>query len=450
MPWYDFSHEESHLQQIAQLMLAQARERGASDAAVEVSETCGLSVNVRMGDTETLEQTRDRVAGVTVYVGQRRGNASTSDLGEQALADTVQRALDIARYTAEDTASGLPDADELATDSPDLDLFHPWPISAEQAAEMAIAAESAAFKVSKKIKNSDGAGVSAYHGQFAAANSRGFAGGFRYSRHSLSVAPIAAQGKLMQRDHWYTAHRVPGKLSDPAEVGRYAAERALARLGATKLSTRDVPVLFDPSLSAGLLGSFVQAASGGALYRQSSFLVDQLGQPIFSDHIDIHEDPFIPQAMGSGAYDDEGVRTQARDLVQAGVLHGYFLSTYTARKLGMKTTGNAGGSHNLRMTSRLTQAGDDLPAMLKKMGTGLLVTELMGQGINYVTGDYSRGAFGYWIENGQIMHPVEEITIAGNLRDMFKQIVAIGADELIRGNKQVGSILIERMTIAGS
>ena len=281
-------------------------------------------------------------------------------------------------------------------------------------------------------------------------NTRGFLGGYAYSRHSLSVAPIAGRGGNMQRDYWYTSERDPVRLASPEAVGRYAAERTLARLSARRLRTTKAPVLFEAPLALGLLGAFTQAASGGALYRKASFLVDALGKPIFADHIDVLEDPHVPGAMGSSPFDDEGVRTRARRVVAAGTLEGYFLSSYTARKLGMSTTGNAGGSHNLSLTSRLTRPEDDFRAMLKKLGTGLLVTELIGQGVNYLTGDYSRGAFGYWVENGQIQHAVEEITIAGNLADMFRQIVAVGADTLSRGTKTTGSILIEQMSIAGA
>lgn len=430
-------------------VLEEARKAGATDAAAEVSESQGLAVNVRQGDLETVEQTRDRSLDITVYVGQRRGSASTSDFSDQALRDTVQAAYHIAKHTAQDPVAGLPDADMMATDIADLELHHPWDITAEQAAQIALRAEAAALATDKRITNSDGASVSTYEGHFVLGNSRGFLAGYPYSRHSLSVAPIAGRGNHMQRDDWYTSDRRHDRLADPAAVGRYAAERALSRLSARRIRTGKFPVLFEAPLAAGLLGSLTQALSGGALYRKSTFLVDSLGRQVLPDHIDVLEDPHVPGAQGSSPFDDEGVRTQARKVVAGGVIEGYFLSTYTARKLGMVTTGNAGGSHNLTLRSRLTRPDDDFRAMLRKLGTGLLVTELIGQGVNYVTGDYSRGAFGYWVENGEIRHAVQEITIAGNLKDMYRDMVAIGADTLSRGTKTTGSILIASMSIAG-
>ena len=428
-----------------------AKTLGASDSVAEVSEGQGLSVNVRKGKLETVEQTRDRSLAVTVFAGQRRGSASTSDFSETALKQTVEAAWHIARFTAEDPAAGLPDSADLYLGGPDkLSLHHPWLIGVEAATQMAIIAEQAARDVDRRITNTEGAAVDTHEGHFTMANSRGFLNGFAYTRHGLSVSPIAGRGNGMQRDYWYTSDRNAKRLAKPEAVGKYAAHRALARLKARRLSTRHAPVLFEAPLALGLLGALTQAVSGGALYRKSTFLVDSLGQTIFPSHIQIHEDPFILGAMGSSMFDDEGVTTHARDVVRDGVLQGYFLSTYTAKKLGMKTTGNAGGSHNLRMTSSQTEQKDNFKAMLKKLGTGLLVTELIGQGVNYITGDYSRGAFGYWVEGGKIQYPVEEITIAGNLKDMFKQIVAIGHDELTRGSKTTGSILIENMAIAGT
>ncbi|VCU68545.1 peptidase PmbA [Pigmentiphaga humi] len=431
-------------------VLGEARQAGATDAAAEVSESQGLAVTVRRGALETVEQTRDRSLDVTVYVGQRRGSASTSDFSGQALRDTVQAAYHIARHTAEDPAAGLPDAELLATEFPDLDLYHPWSLPAEEAAELALQAEAAAMATDRRIANSDGASVSSYEGHFVMGNTRGFLNGYPYSRHSLSVSPIAGRGSNMQRDDWYSSDRDWRKLADPARVGRYAAERALSRLSARRIRTGKYPVLFEAPLACGLLGSLTQALSGGALYRKSSFLLDSLGRQIFPGHIDVLEDPAIQGAQGSAAFDDEGVRTQARKVIDAGAVQGYFLSSYTARKLGMATTGNAGGSHNLTLASRLTRRGDDFRAMLRKLGTGLLVTELIGQGVNYVTGDYSRGAFGYWVENGEIRHAVQEITIAGNLKDMFGGLVAVGADTLTRGTKTTGSILLPEMSIAGT
>lgn len=429
--------------------LKHAKTLGASDAAAEISESRGLSVSVRNKDVETVEQTSDRSLDITVFAGTRRGSASTSDFSDKALREAVEAAWHIARYTAEDPAAGLPDQADMASDYPDLDLHHRWDISAEEAAVLAIQAETAAQDTSRLITNTDGASVDTYEGHFVLGNSRGFLGGYPYSRHSVSVAPIAGRGNAMQRDYWYSSCRAPQDLADPAAVGRYAAQRTLSRLSARRIKTGRYPVLFEAPLAVGLLGALVQATSGGALYRKTSFLVDSLGKPVLADHVDVAENPHIARAMGSSPFDSEGVRTSARDVVVGGVLNGYFLSTYTARKLNMKTTGNAGGSHNLQLSSRLTQPSDDFPAMLQKLGTGLLVTELIGQGVNYVTGDYSRGAFGYWVENGQIKHAVQEITIAGNLRDMFHQIVAVGADTITRGSKTTGSILLEQMAIAG-
>lgn len=444
-----FTHTQDQLKEIVSDVLQYARSLGATDAAAEISEGDGLSVSVRRGKVETIERNRDKLVGVTVFIGQRRGNASTSDFSRKALHDTVDAAYNIARFTAEDDCAGLAESDLLEMHPQDLSLFHPWRITADEAVELARRAEKAALDVSPVIRNSEGASVSAQHSQFMLGTTRGFLSGYPYSRHYLSVSPIAGSGSHMQRDDWYSSKRAAEDLASPEAVGRYAAERALARLHARKLSTRKCAVLFEAPLAAGLLGAFVQGVSGGALYRKATFLVDTLGKPVFADHVGIYEDPHVPRAMGSAPYDEEGVKTRARDVVSDGVVQGYFLSTYSARKLGMQTTGNAGGSHNLRMYSKLTAPTDDFRAMLRKLDTGLLVTELMGQGVNYVTGDYSRGASGFWVENGEIQYPVEEITLAGNLSDMFRQIVAIGADTLVRGTKEVGSILIEQMTIAG-
>jgi PmbA protein len=438
------------LRDLSLKILQMARDAGATDAASEVSESSGLSVTVRKQDIETLERTRDRAASVTVYSGTRRGHATTSDFSDQALRAAVEKALDIARYTAEDSCAGLPEPHLIARDVPSLPLYFPWDVSAEAAVRLAMTAEKAALSVSPAIQNTEGASVAANHGQFFSANTKGFVGGYPYSRHWFSVAPIAQSGQNMQRDDWYTSDRDPRRLADPEAVGRYAAHRALARLHAKKVATQKVPVLFEAPLASGILGAFVQAVSGGALYRKSSFLLDSLGQQIFPSHIQVREDPLIPGAMGSTPFDDEGVRVLARDVVDNGVVKGYFLSCYSARKLGMESTGNSGGSHNLFMTSNRTAANDDLNAMLRKMDRGLLLTEVMGQGVNYVTGDYSRGAFGYWVENGEIAYPVEEITIAANMKDMLKGIVAIGSDAICRGTKTVGSILIDEMTVAGN
>ena len=445
-----FQYDSESLRSIAEAVIRRAGDLGASACAVDVSENVGLDVNVRRRRVETIEQTRDKGLGVTVYVGTRRGHASSSDFDLGALGETVAAAYEIARYTAEDPCAGLPDPDTLARDVPDLDLFHPWDVDAERAIEIAIAAENAAFEVSPLVRNSDGASVSVGYGHFFSANSLGFAGGYRFSRHSLACSPIARRGRSMQRDDWYSSHCNPQRLADPEALGRYAARRALARLGARRISTRTVPVLFESPLACGLLGHFVQAVSGTALYRKSSFLVDSLGRQVFAPHIDVVEDPLRRGEPGSAPFDAEGVATRQRKVVDAGAVAGYFLSTYSGRKLGMPSTGSAGGSHGLALTSRKTRRGDDLEAMLRKLGTGLFVTELMGQGVNYLTGDYSRGASGYWVENGEIAYPVEEITIAGNLREMFAAIEAVGADVIQRGNKRCGSVLIGAMALAGT
>ena len=449
-----FTYSQDRLKELAQDMLRFAKEIGASDASVEVSESNGLAVTVRKGNIETIEQNKDKNVSVTVNIGTephvRRGYANTSDFSAKSLRDTVEAAYNIARFTAEDDCAGLPEPEMLEMNPRDLQLCYPWLLSTEEAVDIAKRCEGAAFAVDKRITNSEGASVYAQQSQFMTANTRGFMGGYPFSRHTISVAPIAGRGGNMQRDDWYSSMRDSARLAKPEDIGRYAAERALARLNARKLNTRKCSVLFEAPLAAGLLGAFVQAVSGGALYRKSSFLMDSLGKEVFSPHIQITEDPHVIGAVGSAPFDEEGVRTSRRDVVKDGVVQGYFLSTYSARKLGMKTTGNAGGSHNLSITSTLTVSEDDFAGMLRKMGTGLLVTELMGQGVNYVTGDYSRGASGYWVENGVIQYPVEEITIAGNMKDMLRQIVGIGTDTLIRGTKQTGSILIESMTVAGN
>ena len=448
-----FSYTRPFFEELVDTALAHAKKLGASDAGAEASEGCGLSVSVRKGTLETVERNRDKSLGVTVYLGQRRGNASTSDFSKAAIVQTVQAAYDIARFTAEDPTAGLPDADDiapLADTQRDLDLFHPWAVTSEQAAQLAMECEAAALKVSRLITNSEGAGVSAQQSHFFSAHTRGFRGGYASSRHSMSVSPIAGRGDNMQRDAWYSSMRDAAELASPQAVGVYAAHRALSRLKSRKIPTTECPVLFESPLAAGLLGGFVQAISGGALYRKSTFLLDSLGKMVFPKHINITEDPFVLRGKGSSPFDEEGVRVAPRKVVAAGRVEGYFLSSYSARKLGMKTTGNAGGSHNLVMTSRLTQAHDDLDSMLQKLGTGLFVTELMGQGVNYVTGDYSRGASGFWVENGQIAFPVQEITIAGNLKTMLKGIEAVGADAYNYGAKTVGSILVNRMKVAGS
>ncbi len=446
MPSQEFSYPQDALRGMAQDILDYAESRGASACEADVSEGFGQSVTVRRGEVETIEYNRDKGVGVTVYLGQQRGYASTSDFSRPALHAAVDAALSIARFTAADEAAGLPEAELLARGDMALDLYHPWALPVEDAIDVARRCEAAAFAVSPQIKNSEGASVSAQQSHFISANSLGFMGGYTSSRHYLSCSVIAGKGNSMQRDDWYSTHRNAADLAEPEVIGEYAARRALSRLGARKIATCEVPVLFEAPLAATLIGNFVYAVSGGSLYRKSSFLLDSLDTQVFSPQVHISERPHLPGALASSAFDDDGVATHDREVVEAGVLKGYFLSTYSARKLGMQTTGNAGGSHNL-----IVRPGKrDLVGLAVLMGRGLLVTELLGQGVNYVTGDYSRGASGYWVENGEIQYPVQEITIAGNLKDMLRGIVAVGNDVLVRGSKQVGSILIDRMTIAGA
>jgi PmbA protein len=439
------SHTSDNLQQLVSDIVRYARQKGASASAAEVSEGFGQAVTVRQGKVETIEYNRDKGMSISVYLGQRRGNASTSDFSRQAVHDTVDAALNIARYTAEDDCAGLPDADQLATEFPDLDLYHPWTLSVEQAIELASECEQAAFHTDKRINNSEGATVNVSEGLFVQANSLGFIGGYPSSRHSVSCSVIAGKGDGMQRDYWYGSARDAREILKVEEIGRIAAERTVRRLSARKLDTLQCPVLFEAPVAGGLFGHFVGAVSGGSLYRKSSFLLDQLDKPVFSGHIRIDDVPDIKRGLASSVFDDEGVRTRRRAVVEDGVLRGYFLGSYSARKLGMQTTGNAGGTHNL-----IVRPGElDFNGLLRRMQRGLLVTELLGHGVNPVTGDYSRGAAGFWVEHGEIQYPVEEITIAGNLKDMYKHIVAVGNDVLVQGSRQCGSVLIENMMVAG-
>jgi PmbA protein len=445
-----FSCTPEELRGLAQAVLERARRGGASGTECDVSEGYGLSVTVRKGRADVVEHNRDRSIGVSVYLGgrpkARRGHASTSDFSPAALEQTVDAALAIARHTAEDDCAGLPEPGELARDLPDLDLFHPWSIDTEEAIELARRCEAAAFGVSKKISNSEGATVSAQHSQFVFANSLGFVGGNAGSRHYLACSVIAEDRGLMQRDDWHSASRVPERIAEPRALGRYAAERALARLGGRQIPTRQARVLFEAPVAIGLIGHFISAVNGGNLYRKTSFLADSLGRQVFSPLVRIEERPLEPTGMASSAFDEEGVATRSRAIVRDGVVEGYFLGSYSARKLGMQSTGSAGGHHNL-----LVEPGKlDFKGMLREMGEGLLVTELLGQGVNMVTGDYSRGAAGYWVEGGEVRYPVEEITIAGNLKDMFRGIAAVGADTVVRSGRTCGSILVENMTIAGA
>ena len=434
------------LADLAQFSLDRANVLGATAAEVEISTSFGQDVTVRMGEVETIEHHRDKGLGITVYLGQHRGNASTTDLSREAIERTVKAALAIAKYTAADEFAGLADAHRFALPPfANFDLYRPWTLAIDDAIAIGKRMEAAAFAVDKRINNSEGASISVSESDFIYANSAGFMGGYPTTRHSASCTMIATTEQGMQRDYWYAVARDEHGLESAEEIGRRAGERTVARLDSRKIASCDVPILFEAPVASGLIGSFVGAISGGALYRKASFLQDSIGETVFSNIVSIQEDPAIPGGLASGPFDAEGVATVARDVVKDGVVQGYFLGSYSARKLGMQTTGNAGGNHNLTVTS-----GElDFAALLKKMNRGLVVTELMGQGVNNVTGDYSRGAAGFWVENGEIAYPVEEITIAGNMKQMFKDIVAVGNDALALGSKRVGSILIERMSIAG-
>jgi PmbA protein len=415
------------LQSIIERALEEARARGATQAEAAVSQDTGLSVGVRLGEVETLEHQRDRSLGLTVYFGQRKGSASTADFSMDAVRATVAKACSIARFTAEDESAGLADAALMARSPPNLDLSHPWNVSADRAIE-------------------EGASVSTHQGLHVYGNTHGFVGGYPTTSHTLSCVVLAGKGEDMQRDYWYTSSRDWHELQDAESVGRESARRTIARLGPRKITTRRAPVLFVPELARGLVGHFVAAIRGSSQYRQASFLLNSVGQQIFPVGFSIAERPHIPKAMASAPFDDEGVATHDRELIADGVLTGYILSSYSARKLGLQSTGNAGGAHNLIVQPTLTGG---TPALLSRLGTGLLLTELMGQGVNTVTGDYSRGAAGFWVENGAIQYPVAEITIAGNLRSMFEGVAAAGDDIDMRGGVRVGSILVQEMTIAG-
>ncbi len=433
------------LKAIATEILSEAKRQGASAAEAGISTSSGLSVTVRMGDVETIEHTRDKGLGLTVYFGKKKGSASTTDFTEEAVNDTVRAACAIARHTSEDNCAGLADAELMAKSTPDLDLLHPWPLAPEEAIEIALKAENAARAYDPRITNSEGADVSHHEGSYVYANSNGFLGGYASSRHGVSCAVIAKDDRGMQRDYWYSVARNAAGLEAPAQIGEKAAKRAVERLGSRKLSTRTAPVIYTAETARGLLHHFVNAIRGSSLYREASFLLDHLGKRVFPEEFNIREEPHLKRALGSAPFDNEGVATSARDLVSDGVLQGYVLDSYSARKLGMQTTANAGGVHNLVVEP--DELGFD--ALMKEMNTGLVITELMGMGINAVTGDYSRGACGFWVEEGKVCFPVEEITIAGNLRDMYAGIVRIANDVDVRGTIRTGSILIDHMTIAG-
>lgn len=434
------------LQQQVETILAEARRQGASACEVAVSAGQGLSTTVRQGEVETVEFNRDQGFGITLYVGQRKGSASTSATGEAAIRETVAAALAIAKHASEDECAGLADAALMARELPELDLYHPWSITPEQAVEQALACEAAAFAADTRIKNADGTSLNTHQGCRVYGNSHGFVGGYASTRHSLSCVMIAEGEGQMQRDYWYDVNRQGELLADAAGIGQRAAERAVSRLGARPVPTCEVPVLFAAELAGGLFSHLLAAISGGNLYRHSSFLEGALGQRLFPEWLSLDERPHLPRALGSAAFDGDGLATYAKPFVEKGELVSYVLGTYSGRKLGLPSTANSGGVHNLFVT----HGDEDQQALIRRMGRGLLVTELMGQGLNLVTGDYSRGAAGFWVENGEIQFPVQEVTIAGNLSDMFRQIVAVGRDLERRGNICTGSVLIEKMTVAGS
>lgn len=437
---------QAELEAVVSSALDEARARGADQAEVAVSHDIGLSATARLGDVEHLEYTNDRGIGITVYCGSRKGSASTSDISPEAISEAVGKACTFATFTAEDKHSGLADADRMASDIPDLQLDHPWALEATAAIEMAIACEAAALNYDKRITNSDGATVWTNRGARAYGNTHGFIGCFTKTGHGISCAVVGEADGDMQRDYFYSAARDPAELDAAEEIGEKAARRAVKRLGARKIATTKAPVLFTPELARGFIGHAMGAIAGGAQYRRSSFLLDAVGEKIFPDFIHVEERPHIPKGMASASYDAEGVATWDRDIVSGGVLQGYILSSYSARRLGLETTANAGGAQNLIVPGN----AEDLESLLAEMGTGLLVEELIGHGINSVTGDYSRGAVGQWVENGEIQFPVHEVTIAGNLRDLYSRIVAVGRDQDRRGGILCGSLLVGGMTIAGS
>jgi PmbA protein len=437
--------QEQFLCEVAQRILSEAKKQGATAAEVGVNQDSGLSTTVRLSEVETMEFHTDRGLGITVYFDQRKGSASTSDVSDQSIRDTVTAACAIAKYTSEDECSGLAEADLMATYLPDLDLFHPWNLQPDEAIELARECEQAAREFDKKITNSEGATVNTHQGCRVYANSHGFVGGYLSSRHSISCVVLAEHDGDMQRDYWYSVARAQQDLENVKAIGLQAAQRTLARLNSRQIKTGEYPVIFSADTAGGLLRSFLSAISGGNLYRQSSFLLDSLNTSVFSPHIHIYEDPLIKKGLGSGAFDDDGVATHAKDLIKDGILQTYLLSAYSARKLKMKTTANAGGVHNLF----INHGDQNLKQLLGAMGSGLLVTELMGQGVNMVTGDYSRGAAGFWIENGQVQYPVSEITVAGNLKNILKDIVMVGNDVDKRSHIQTGSLLINKMMVAG-
>ena len=441
----DTAERLARLKQTIEDLLKEAKRRGATAAEASVGSSAGLEVSVRLGEVETVEHTRDNGLGITVYFGNRKGSASTSDLSTGALRDAVKAACAIAEHTQEDPCAHLADAALMAAEIPDLDLYHPWHLGVEDAIEIAAACEDSARGFDPRIVNSEGASLSTHTGIQVYGNSHGFVAGYPTSRHGLSCAVIGQEGESLQRDHWWTSARAAADLDSARMVGECAAERTVARLGSRRIPTCQVPVLFRAEVATGLIRSLVSAIQGGSIYRRTSFLLDHLGERIFPEFVRIHEEPHLPRGLSSAPFDGDGVATRAKDLITDGVLQTYLLDAYSGCRLGMQTTGNAGGVRNLRIVM-----GDlDRVALLREMGTGLMVTELMGHGVNPVTGDYSRGAAGFWVEGGEIRHPVEEVTIAGNLKRMYAGLLAVGNDCDYSGSTRTGSWLIDKMTIAG-
>ena len=438
----------AQLKDVVAFVLGEAARQGATQAAADASVNQGLGVTVRLGEVETIEYQRDRGLGVTVYFGHRKGSASTADLSMGAVRDTVEKACTIARYTAEDPYSGLVDPEAMARDIPELDLDHPWALAPEEAIDLARRCEAAGLAVDSRITNSEGASVNTHRHLGVFGNSLDFLAATAGTSHSVSCSLIAQQADEMQRDYWYTSARDRADLEAPESIGRLAGERAVARLGSRKLSTRKAPIAYSPDMARGLFRHFIGAIRGASQYRKASFLLNAAGQEVFPAFLQMEERPHIPKGLASAPFDGEGAATHDRDLVRNGVLQGYVLGSYSARKLGLKTTGNAGGVHNLIVAA--PGKALDTDSFLARMNTGLLVTEMMGQGVNSVTGDYSRGASGFWVENGKVTFPVHEVTIAGNLKRMFQDIVAVGSDVDIRGGIRTGSVLIGEMTIAGN
>ncbi len=437
--------ERKELTGIIQQILEEAKQQGASAAEANIGTGAGLSVTTRLGEVEKVEHERDKALGMTVYIGNQKGSASSSDFSEVAIKETVTAACNIARFASADECAGLPDPELMATEVPDLDLYHPWNISPENAIELAVECETVARGEDKRINNSDGTSVNTYSGNNFYGNTHGFVGGWHWSSHTIDCTVIAETSNGMQRDGWYSKARNRDDLQSIHDIAKEAAKRTTQRLDAKKLSTRNCPVIFEAPIASGLFSAFVTAISGGSLYRKASFLLDKIDEQIFADHVHIHERPHLRGALGSAPFDNEGMATRNRDLIIDGVLQGYVLSSYSARKLGLQPTANAGGVHNLTIDT----SEHDLAELIQQMDTGLLITDMIGFGVNQITGDYSRGAAGLWVENGEIQYPVEEITVAGNLTDMYKQIIHIGNDVDLRGNILTGSVLIENMTVAG-